>query len=269
MYPFVRRKTPLSSRAFRYEGARLNYSKLGNGSPVILLHGSMISRSWNGFDGMLAKYHTVYIPELPGFGASDAIPHRLHDTDLFAKALCAFVRENQLQQAPVIALSLGTIVALKAAAAGTVQGPLILVGMPVKTESAKLKNASLIPVFLRRLICSTSWGREHILLPVLRDILGTRPDAQGDVRLLKDLQSTDTRALVDLNAVKEIQEDIPAIMPNIHNPIWYIYGSEDNLLKDARVAKDRLHVIKGARHNVFSSQPEQLLSILRQILKNG
>jgi pimeloyl-ACP methyl ester carboxylesterase len=226
----------------------------------------MISRSWNGFDGMLAKYHTVYVPELPGFGASEAVPGCLHNTDLFAKALCAFVRENRLQQAPLIALSLGTIVALKAAAAGTVHGPLILVGMPVKTESAKLKNASRIPVALRRLICSTVWGREYILLPVLRDILGTKPDAQGDAKLLEDLQSTDTRALVDLNVAQEIQEDIPAIMPNIPNEIWYIYGSEDNLLKDARVPEDRLRVVKGARHNVFSSRPEKLMPVLRQLV---
>ncbi len=135
---------------YLFNNAKMGFSVVGKGKPVILVHGSMISNPWCGFEKELAKSYKVYIPYLPGFGSSDAVDGKRHTTDLFADALCAFVNETELNHAPVVALSLGSVVAVKSAAEGCVKGELILVGMPGNVKSKKLKIASLIPVWLRR-----------------------------------------------------------------------------------------------------------------------
>jgi len=52
-------------------GARLHYSIGGKGSPVVLLHGyAQTSHMWNPIMPLLAKDHTVIVPDLRGAGGS-------------------------------------------------------------------------------------------------------------------------------------------------------------------------------------------------------
>lgn len=54
---------------------RLTWRIWGNGSPVILLHGSAGSWThWVRNIAALASRHTVYVPDLPGYGDSDPLP---------------------------------------------------------------------------------------------------------------------------------------------------------------------------------------------------
>ncbi len=73
-------------REYEFSGAKLNYRVTGSGKPVILLHGSMVADPWGGFEKLLARHYQVYLPELPGFGASETVPGRVHDTQLFGEA---------------------------------------------------------------------------------------------------------------------------------------------------------------------------------------
>ena len=52
-------------------GVRIHSSIGGNGSPVVLLHGyAQTSHMWNPLMPLLAKNHTVIVPDLRGFGQS-------------------------------------------------------------------------------------------------------------------------------------------------------------------------------------------------------
>lgn len=54
---------------------RLTWRIWGEGSPIVLIHGSAGSWThWVRNIGALAAKHTVYVPDLPGFGDSDALP---------------------------------------------------------------------------------------------------------------------------------------------------------------------------------------------------
>src|SRR3990167_320412 len=131
----VKRHQLKPERSYFFNNARMGFSVIGKGKPVILLHGSIISNPWYGFEEELAKFYKVYIPYLPGFGSSDAVNGKRHTTDLFADALCTFVNETKQNYTPVVALSLGGVVTVKSAAKGCIRGELILVGMPGKVVS--------------------------------------------------------------------------------------------------------------------------------------
>jgi pimeloyl-ACP methyl ester carboxylesterase len=263
---FVSRRHLPKDKTYAFSGATMSYSVIGHGKPIVLLHGSMIANPWKGFEKKLAKYYTVYLPHLPGFGASDAVNGRLHTTDLFAEALSAFIEKTKLDQVPLVALSLGTVVAIKSAINGCTRGSLIVIGMPVKFENRNLKTISLIPVWIRRLIGSTIWGRKTILIPILRGITGAE-GKKSDQELLDDLSSTDTRSLVDIDVYTEIEQQMPTLLPRIKNKVVYIYGSKDTLADYAKAFVKNPIRIEGADHNIFTSQPQKSLAILRNILR--
>lgn len=245
----------------------MGFSVIGKGKPVILLHGSLISNPWYGFEKELAKFHKVYIPYLPGFGSSDAVDGKRHTTDLFADALCAFVNETKLNHAPVVALSLGSVVAVKSAAKGCIKGELILVGMPGKVKSKKIEKASHIPVWLRRAFGSTVWARKRILIPAVLDALGSKTDKKREQELLDSMSEIDTRSLVDPDPYNEIVLKMPVLLPKIVNRMTFIYGGNDKLIESTKDLISKPILIKNAGHNIFRSQPGKTLSVLKDILQ--
>lgn len=263
----VKRHQLKPERSYFFNNARMGFSVIGKGKPVILLHGSIISNPWYGFEEELAKFYKVYIPYLPGFGSSDAVNGKRHTTDLFADALCTFVNETKLNDAPVVALSLGSVVTVKSAAKGCIKGDLILVGMPGKVRSKKLETASLIPVWLRHLFGSTVWARKRILIPAIQDALGSKSDKKLDEELLDSMSEIDTRSLVDPDPYNEIVLKIPMLLPKITNRMTFIYGENDKLIESTKDLISDPIIIKNAGHNIFRSEPDKTLAILKGILQ--
>jgi pimeloyl-ACP methyl ester carboxylesterase len=160
---------------------------------------------------------------------------------------------------------LGAVVAIKSAINGTVRGKLVLVGLPGEIESNVMRLTLLIPVWIRRVIGSTRWGRSNVLIPVLRNILGIKNGRQDD-KLLDDLATTDTRSLVDTNVEKEVGEQIAKLVPRIQNEHHFIYGAKDPLIDSTKEFVKNPIIIQDADHNVCTSQPEKTLEIFRSIL---
>lgn len=263
---FQKRKKLPYQKTYDFREATLSYQVLGKGKPVILVHGSMCVDPWEGFEKRLAESYQVYLPHLPGFGASDAIEGKLHNSDLFSEAFCAFIKETKLQDAPVIAFSLGTIVAAKAAAQECFEGKLILVGVPGKVSGWRARLAQVIPLFLRRILVTTRWGKEKLLLPALRENIGETDKGRNE-EFLADLLTADPRSIVDLDYKEEVEVGLPRCLPQIKNETVFIYGELDRQKDtDPNLVKDYL-TIPGAEHNIFRSQPGKSLEVAKSVLR--
>jgi pimeloyl-ACP methyl ester carboxylesterase len=251
-----REKLPLVN-SFDFLGAKINFRILGKGLPVILLHGSMVYDPWGGFEKVLAKKHTVYWIDLPGFGGSDTVKGRLHDTDLFSECVIEFIKSQGLLKAPIISLSLGTIVAAKLVESGHSEGKQIMVGAPGKLFGDVSRLACYVPVFIRRWVASTEWGKKALLIPMLR---GNTGDKKGDdVRLLHNLMVTDPKSLADIDYLREIEKEMPRVLSKIDiNNIAFIYGELDNQ-KDTNSLIKKYFTIQGAGHSPFGSHGKELI----------
>jgi pimeloyl-ACP methyl ester carboxylesterase len=251
---------------FRFEGALLNYRIVGQGRPVVLLHGSIVADVWDGFEKVLGKHYMVYLPELPGFGASEAVEGQLHNTDLFAKAFAEFLEYTNLKSAPIIAFSLGTVVAIKAAAMHKSNGELILVGMPVRLESKLLQRVVQMPLAARRALATSELARGGILLSILKDVIGTA-DRGFTLKYLSLLKTSDIRAMVDGDLTLEVEKELPWFLSRATNKMHFIYGEYDKLRSWAdKMLGREIIVIGGAGHDIFVSKPEKTLGILQRIL---
>lgn len=262
----IERKPTPADRIFKFQGARLHYCRIGKGTPVVLLHGSMNADPWNGFEKKLSHNHSVYLPHLPGFGSSDTVNDRLHNTDLFTEAFIEFMKSVVPNNAPIVALSLGAVVAVKSVYRAGLNSRLVLVGLPLQVKGAGVSFASFIPVAIRRSVISTHWGRKHILLPILRNALGSKPNSEQDRKLITAIEATDTKSMVDLNVEKEINLQIPFLLKQIPNRKSFVYGSNDSLAKTAKQHIDPILYVEGAGHNIFANQNEGVYRLIKTLI---
>ncbi|MFF6996543.1 alpha/beta fold hydrolase [Streptomyces sp. NPDC008313] len=93
----------------------MSYARVGTGEPLLLLHGIGHHRqAWDPVVGILAAEHDVIAVDLPGFGASPALPGGLrHDLATVVPALHALCETLGVERPHVAGNSLGGLLALE------------------------------------------------------------------------------------------------------------------------------------------------------------
>jgi pimeloyl-ACP methyl ester carboxylesterase len=136
------------------EGARMRYLRAGSGPALILLHGLLgYSFSWRFTIPALARYATVYAPDMLGAGFSDRPTGLDHSMRATAQRMLLFVEKLGLSSFDLLGTSHGGAVAMMAAAdclapeARLQVGRLILVA-PVNPYSAHGRR--MAPFFASR-----------------------------------------------------------------------------------------------------------------------
>lgn len=93
----------------------LSYARVGHGEPLLLLHGIGHHRqAWDPVVGILAADRDVIAVDLPGFGASSALPDGLaHDLSTTTATLAALCEALGVARPHVAGNSLGGLLALE------------------------------------------------------------------------------------------------------------------------------------------------------------
>ena len=113
-------------------GVKLHYSIGGKGSPVVLLHGyAQTSHMWNPIMPLLAKHHTVIVPDLRGAGGSSK-PQSGYDKKNMAVDIHDLVTSLGFKRASIVGHDIGLMVAYAYAAQ-----------FPQETEQLVLMDAFL------------------------------------------------------------------------------------------------------------------------------
>jgi pimeloyl-ACP methyl ester carboxylesterase len=107
---------PFTSRRLAIDGIRLHVRTGGSGPPVLLLHGfAETGDMWNPVLPLLAREHTVIVPDLRGAGDSDK-PESGYDKAGMARDMHALVRALGLERVTVVGHDIGLMVAYAYAA---------------------------------------------------------------------------------------------------------------------------------------------------------
>jgi pimeloyl-ACP methyl ester carboxylesterase len=113
-------RAPSWGRAHRYAGryGEIAFQQLGTGEPLLLLHSfgpGHDAAEWRAAAELLAAYHAVYVPDLPGWSRS--APPRVYRPAAYVAALLDFLAEVVREPAVVAAAGLPAVYALEMAAA--------------------------------------------------------------------------------------------------------------------------------------------------------
>lgn len=185
------------------------------GTPLLCLHDfSGSGRVFTRFLSLLAQDRSVYAPDLPGFGESDAPSARPQIAD-YAAAIGDFLDNMRLRQVALLGLRMGTLPAVELALnrAASVQR-LILLSIPLLTEAERgtlIRTAPPVPVDAFRPPEWQRWACEAAGAYALRERLVRLSPRLLVMRSRDDLWEATGRARDVLPAARMIELEQPVV----------------------------------------------------------
>ena len=220
----------------RYEGAE------SGRRPVFLLHGlGASSYSWRHILPLLGREYTVYAPDLPGFGRSDAPENFPFSPEGLSAFLQALMDRLKIPRADLIGNSMGGVVALHAALHSPERvGKLVLLGTPTYPHNTPKIIWNLRRPFLG-LLMERLLGRWTVRLCARSAFY----DASLITRELLDEYSLalkrpgGRRAVAEFirNAVPPDAQQLIERFSKLDRPVLVIWGTHDPVVDEASVER--------------------------------
>jgi len=242
----------LSSHWVVVDGWRMHYRAAGEGQqPLVLIHGLTVSGNYLlPTAAQLLHDFTVYVPDLPGFGASEK-PRRVLNITEMADVLRAWMDTLGLEQAYLLGNSLGchTVTALASRHRGRVAGAILVspAGDPGGRNTLRLAARALND-FVRE--------PRSLWLIMLQDFL--RAGLRRTVLTLRDLQ----------------RWRLEAWLPRVEVPALVVGGGRDRIVPmwwtrqvGALLPQGQVAVIKEAGHVSNFSHPARLAALVRAFVE--
>lgn len=269
-----------TSRTIDIGTGSIHYHEVGEGEPLVFLHGSGPGVSgWANFAGNLATFSERYrclVPDLPGFGRSD--PPEGHPMQAGPDAIVRFLDKLGIERAPIIGNSMGGGVGAKVAADHpdrvtrlvTIGGVGINLLTPAPSEGIKLLTAFVEDPTRERLV---EWMESMVFDPAVlsQELI--------DMRLA---QATQPHIMVEAKKMYS-KERLPMIrqtlngagaalsiahLPNIQAPTLLFWGRDDRvtpldmaLVPLRLIPKCELHVIYDCSHWVMIERREEFENV--------
>jgi pimeloyl-ACP methyl ester carboxylesterase len=263
--------------AFAWRGRRVAWTRMGSGPAVVLCHGTPFSsRIWQPFAEALSTDHTVYLWDMPGYGASSKDAEHPVDFGVQGELLADLIAEWGLERPDVVAHDFGGAVALRAHLVhGTPYRSLMLVDVvaipPIGSPFFRFVQEhpgvmAELPAYVHRAIMAEYiQGASHRGLRAddLDALVAPWTTAEGQPAFYRQIEQTDDRFL----------EEIEAGLGEIDIPVRVVWGADDTWIAPdtARrlcdlIAPASLRLVDGAGHLIHYDAPVALADELRSWL---
>jgi haloalkane dehalogenase len=260
----------------RVGGLTLAYRELGQGPPVLLLHGWPTSSFlWRGVMPAIARVNRAVALDMPGFGASDKPLDSSYGFEFFADALDGFLRALDIDAVGLAVHDLGGPIGLHWA-----------LHRPKRVTRLALLNTLVYPEFSDAVLefvraCSTPELRERLTSPegleaALR--LGLADEGKLTPEMLAGVRepfATDESRLALARAGIGLEPEgfaeIARLLPALRVPVRIVYGERDRILPDigetmARVKHDlpqaQVTALPDCGHFLQEEAPERIGELL-------
>jgi pimeloyl-ACP methyl ester carboxylesterase len=253
---------------------KLHYRTLGDGQPVIIMHGLMGScDNWLTVSKPLSEKYKLYITDQRNHGRSPW--HDDFNYEVMANDLLQFIEEHQILNPVIIGHSMGGKIAMKFA----IEHPDLL---------SKLIVVDISPRYYPPHHQDVLAGLNAINLDTLQNrieadnILATHINS-ADVRqfLLKNLYRNDDNRFawrINLNIINQKIESIGEALPSgakFNKPSLFLGGSlsdyinENDQMEIKSIFSDvRIEMIANANHWVQATQPQAFIEAVSKFIDN-
>lgn len=240
------------------KGLKTNYKTLGEGKPLLILHGwGSRSDNWQKVGEMLAKNGIkVIIPDLPGFGQSDK-PQTAWDLDDYCDFVEEFVKVLNLDKFYLLGHSFGGEIAVK-----------YNLRFPEKIDKLFLVSASCIRtrnLKKKLLYILSKVFKIFSFIPFLRKAFYRFVVGKSDY--------LSTEGVMRDTYLKIIAEDLSNILSQVQADTIIIWGEEDSItpISDARkinskIKNSKLEILSGFDHDLNLKGPEELAEAIIKFL---
>lgn len=235
-----------------------------DGAPILLVHG--FRGDHHGLEGLAAELVRVLpgvraiVPDLPGFGATPAVPGREHNIELYGEWLRAFAGEVAPDGFALLGHSFGSLIVGAAIAGGLDPSRLILVN-PISAPALEGPQAVLTQLAI-------AYYRAADLLPekAARGLLGNPAIVRGMSEVMAKTQDRELRQWIHsqhasyfsrfsdastlLDAFRaSVSHTVAEFSPSFSMPTLVITGDRDDITPLAKQL-DLVHRVPGAQLRV-------------------
>jgi pimeloyl-ACP methyl ester carboxylesterase len=279
--PAAARVTPTAQRDVSARGARVRFVEMGDGPPLVLVHGCLSSRLvWDDVIARLATSYRVIAPDLPGFGQSEkpSAAKYAYSPTAFAESLIDVIAAAGLGRVSICGHGLGGSIALTMAAChAAVVDKLVLVDplvYPPRTDVlSRFATVPLLGPFAFKQIYGRTFFRTHF-----RDRVYA-PDASINwerIDHLFDVFNEPAAREAAWATMRAAQDTRPlvALLPRVDAPTLIVWGRFDRTLPVSdgrRLARELRH----ARFEVIEcggspaeEAPDAFSDIVRRFLSS-
>jgi pimeloyl-ACP methyl ester carboxylesterase len=250
---------------------------MGAGPAVVLCHGTPFSsRIWSPFAEALSADHTVYVWDMPGYGASSKGPEHRVDFGVQGELLADLIAAWGLERPHVVAHDFGGAVSLRAHLVhGARYRSLMLVDVvaipPSGSPFFKFVQShpgvmAELPRYVHRAILAAYiQGASHRGLRAedLDELVAPWTTEAGQPAFYRQIEQTDQRFL----------EEIEARLGEIDIPVRIVWGRDDAWIPPetaqrlcALIPGATLRLVEGASHLIHYDAPVALADELRRWL---
>mgnify|MGYP001174003459 CR=1 FL=1 len=248
---------------YKIEGVRVQVRTLGEGEPLLWLHGSGSNNPVNPVVSELAKHYKVYVPSHPGFNGSDR-PDWLLDYSDYNYFYRSFLDYFQIDRAVVIGHSMGGRIAVEFAVSHTHRVKKLVLISPAGIHEEGLKRPDpfiLTPEQRTRLLFHDEKLAEQALTRTLS------PEEQNYAA--KNLVT-----LARLNWECYYNPKFPRLLNYITVPTCIISGENDRMIPAGysqayhkHIPGSQLHLIPECGHIPMVEQPAKCYEIIANFLR--
>ena len=262
------------------DGQRIHYLESGSGPTLLLLHGAGGgAANWYRLIAPLSQHYRVLIPDLPGYGFSDAIEPRAPLGQQVADLVARWLHALGVRQAHVAGTSFGALVALRLAELIDVGRIVITDAVGLSSRMSWLLRLGTLPLVSRFVVAPTRRGTRALLRRVLTaaPLDPVHEDAltdylywsarHGDVAMM-------ARAFSRF-AGRSGQRDVITTeqLAVLADRLLVVWGEQDGFLPIAHVQEscrlagcNPIRIIPGAGHSPNWEQPDLLLNVIQEFL---
>lgn len=259
------------------EGLRLRYTEIGQGQPLLLVHGLLVDhRDWRTLLPRLATSFRCIALDLPGFGRSEVPSLERFDyrRESFARVLAAFIASLGVAPVDLCAHSMGGGIALALAqhSPELLRRLTIIDGVCYPFPLPLLARFSLLPgvgEFTFRYLYNRAVFRHYFR----HDVFAGHPAM--DAQLVDSYYDAFDRPLsrragyASMRNMLETLPDLATSLAKVQLPVSLIWGTADRLVP-FRAAEQLvkalpdalLHPIQGAGHAAHIEHPDRAVALI-------
>ncbi len=275
----------MESKIFTYQSSQIFYRTIGNGKPVILIHGfAEDGEVWRNQIEFLKDHLYLIIPDLPGSGRSEMI------TDMSIESMAEVIKElitlevpkfplqgfpdkgtNEVQGVTMIGHSMGGYITLAFAE----KYPDLLSSIALVHSSAFADNEEKKANRLKSIEFVKKNGAYEFLKAVIFDLF-TENWAANNQQIV-DLQIEKSKSFADESIIAYYQAmidrpDRSHVLKNFNKPILFIIGEHDKAVPFQQSMQQcylpsisYIHILRNSAHTGMLEETDKLNQALLQL----
>ncbi|XBO38521.1 alpha/beta fold hydrolase BchO [Alsobacter sp. KACC 23698] len=264
-----------ASRFVRAGGLRWHVQVMGEGPPLLLLHGTgAATHSWRSLAPLLAERFTVVAPDLPGHGFTSPFPRGRPSLTGMARAVADLLAELELAPQVAVGHSAGAAIEIRMTLDGAI-APALLVGLngallPFGGIAGQLFPPMAKVLFLNPLAPRLfSWAADRGQVERLLRNTGSKIDERG-LELYGRLFRTPGHVAGALGMMANWDlESFERDLGRLATPTLLLVGGNDQaVLPDVsfqvrdRLADSTVKVLRGLGHLAHEEDPAQVAALI-------